>query len=125
VRGLLDTHVFLWWLERPRSLSPEAQEALAAPENTILVSVASAWELAIKAALGHLRFPFDVETTLDRCGFQKLGISFAHAACAGSLPRHHGDPFDRMLIAQSQSDGLTLLTRDRAFSAYGIPILQA
>jgi PIN domain nuclease of toxin-antitoxin system len=125
VRALLDTHVFLWWLDTPRTLSPDAQEALAAAENTILVSVASAWELAIKGALGHLQFPVNVESTIDRCGFQKLGISFAHAARAGSLPRHHRDPFDRMLIAQAQSEGLTLVTRNRAFSAYGIPILQA
>ncbi|HXP77369.1 MAG TPA: type II toxin-antitoxin system VapC family toxin [Stellaceae bacterium] len=125
MRILLDTHVFLWWLDRPRGLSADAQEALAAPENIILVSVASAWELAIKGAIGHLKFPVNVEATIDRCGFQKLGISFAHAARAGNLPRHHRDPFDRMLIAQAQSEGLTLVTRDRAFSDYGISLLQA
>ncbi len=121
----MDTHVFLLWLSSPRSLSPDAQAALAAPENTIVVSVASAWELAIKGALGHVQFPVGVEGTVDRCGFQKLTISFAHAAAAGSLPRHHRDPFDRMLIAQAQSESLTVVTRDRAFFAYGVPILQA
>ena len=125
MRVLLDTHVFLWWLERPRSLSAEAQQVLGALENTALVSVASAWELAIKSALGHLHFPIDVETAVDRSGFQKLGISFVHAARAGKLPQHHRDPFDRMLIAQALSEGLTLVTRDRVFSAYGISLLKA
>jgi PIN domain nuclease of toxin-antitoxin system len=91
----------------------------------VFVSVASAWELAIKASLGRLRMPPNLEEALDRKGYQRLGISFAHAAVAGALPRHHGDPFDRMLIAQAQSEGLTLVTRDRVFSAYGIPVLKA
>jgi len=69
--------------------------------------------------------PPDLEGRIDERGLRKLGISFAHAAVAGALPRHHGDPFDRMLIAQAQSEGLTLVTRDRVFSAYGIPVLKA
>ena len=89
------------------------------------MSVATAWELAIKSGLGRLRMPADLEGMIDQRGLQKLGIGFGHAALAGALPRHHGDPFDRMLIAQAQSEGLTLVTRDRVFSAYGILLLKA
>ncbi len=102
-----------------------ARSAIDNPDNDVFVSVATAWELAIKSGLGRLRMPPDLEERIDERGLRKLGISFAHAALAGQLPRHHGDPFDRMLIAQAQSEGLTLVTGDRAFSAYGIAILQA
>ena len=125
MRLLLDTHVFLWWVETPRTLTPEAQAAIAAPDNVVFVSVVSAWEMAIKAGLGRLKPPDDVEAAVDRGGFMKLGIAFAHAARAGTLPRHHGDPFDRMLIAQAHCESLTLVTRDAALGIYGVAILLA
>jgi PIN domain nuclease of toxin-antitoxin system len=125
VRLLLDSHAFLWAASSPAQLASAARAAIENVDNDVFVSVASAWELAIKAGLGRLRMPAALEATIDRRGFQRLGISFAHAAAAGALPRLHGDPFDRMLIAQAQSEGLTWVTRDRAFSVYGLAILQA
>jgi PIN domain nuclease of toxin-antitoxin system len=106
-------------------MAARARKAIESPDNEVLLSTASAWEIAIKAGLGRLHQPEPLEAVMKRRRFQPLNISFAHAAAAGALPRHHGDPFDRMLIAQAQSEGLTLVTRDRAFSAYGVPILQA
>jgi PIN domain nuclease of toxin-antitoxin system len=125
VRLLLDTHALLWWSHEPNRLAARAKEAIANAENDVFVSVVSAWELAIKAALGRVRFPGNLEAELDRHGFQKLGISFAHAQQIGSLPSHHRDPFDRMLIAQARSESLTLVTRDRYLGHYGITILPA
>jgi PIN domain nuclease of toxin-antitoxin system len=125
VRLLLDSHVVLWAASSPAQLASAARAAIENTDNDVFVSVASAWELAIKAGLGRLRMPADLEEALDRRGFQRLGISFTHAAAAGALPRHHGDPFDRMLIAQAQSESLTLVTRDRGLAAYGVPIVQA
>jgi PIN domain nuclease of toxin-antitoxin system len=125
VRLLLDSHAFLWAASAPGELAPATRAAIQSSENDVFVSVASAWELAIKGSMGRLRMPPDLEAVLDRRGYQRLAISFAHAKVAGALPRHHGDPFDRMLIAQAQSEGLTLVTRDRVFSAYGIPLLKA
>ena len=125
MRLLLDSHVVLWAASSPAQLASAARAAIENTDNDVFVSVASAWELAIKAGLGRLRMPADLEEALDRRGFQRLGISFTHAAAAGALPRHHGDPFDRMLIAQAQSESLTLVTRDRGLAAYGVPIVQA
>ena len=125
MRLLLDSHVLLWWTSSPSRIAAPTKSAIDSSDNDVFVSVATAWELAIKSGLGRLRMPSGLEEKMDERGLQKLGISFAHAALAGRLPRHHGDPFDRMLIAQAQSEGLTLVTRDRVFSAYGIPVLKA
>ena len=115
----------LWSLSDPARLADGARAEIEDAQNEVLVSVASAWELAIKAALGRVRFPSDLETAIARQGFQSLGISFAHAALAGRLPPHHGDPFDRMLVAQAQSESLTLVTRDTQLAPYGVAILWA
>jgi PIN domain nuclease of toxin-antitoxin system len=125
VRLLLDSHAFLWCAFSPERLSSAAREAIENPNNEVHLSIASAWEIAIKAGMGRLHQPEELETVVRKRGFQPLSISFSHAAAAGALPRHHGDPFDRMLIAQAQSEGLTLVTRDRVFSAYSVPILKA
>ena len=119
---LLDTHVFLWWREDSPRLRDEARRAIAAAE-TAYVSAASAWEAAIKVALGHLRIPEPFEEGVVASLFVRLPITFAHATAAGALPPHHGDPFDRMLIAQAQAEGLMLVTHDRRFRGYSIPIL--
>jgi PIN domain nuclease of toxin-antitoxin system len=125
LRLLLDSHVLLWSISDPRQLATDVYAQVRDSTNEVFVSVATAWELAIKVGLRRLRIRGDLERTIDDSGFRKLGISFAHAMRAGALPRHHGDPFDRMLIAQAQSEGLTLVTRDRTFLAYGVPILKA
>jgi len=124
VRVLLDTHVWLWWLN-DEPLADAADVALRDGQTEVRVSAASVWELSIKRALGKLRGAHDIGSELDGDGFGSLPISVAHATVAGALPRHHGDPFDRMLVAQAQLEDLTLVTRDPALQAYDIPILLA
>jgi PIN domain nuclease of toxin-antitoxin system len=119
---LLDTHVFLWWQAGDPRLGGEVKERLAdAP--LVFVSAASAWEAAIKIALGRLRLPETVEEGVEEAGFSKLPVTFAHAERVAVLPRHHADPFDRLLIAQAQQEGLTLVTHDREFRRYEVELL--
>jgi PIN domain nuclease of toxin-antitoxin system len=89
----------------------------------VFVSAASAWEAAIKIALGRLTLPEPFGLGVDRSGFRRLAISFEHAEAAAALPRHHGDPFDRMLIAQTQLEGVTLVTHDQMLAPYGVTTL--
>jgi PIN domain nuclease of toxin-antitoxin system len=121
---LLDTHVFLWWRAKDTRLTVEVREAIAHAE-LVFVSAASAWEAAIKIALGRLTLPEPFSRGVDASGFQRLPIAFEHAESAGSLPRHHADPFDRMLIAQAQLEGCTLVSHDRTLAPYGVPMLWA
>lgn len=122
---LLDTHVLLWALAGDPKLSEATQSAIANEENIVLVSAASAWEIAIKCALGKLRAPDDLVAQLAAADIQHLPITMNHALAAGALPRHHEDPFDRMLIAQAQIEDLTIVTADGALHRYGVPILAA
>jgi PIN domain nuclease of toxin-antitoxin system len=121
---LLDTHVFLWWRENNPRLSGSAVAAIAKVDQ-VFVSAASGWEIAIKVAIGKLRLPGPLELAIEESGFEKLPITFAHAAAVAGLAHHHRDPFDRMLMAQALTDGLTLVTHDRRFEPYGLPILWA
>jgi len=89
----------------------------------VFVSVASAWEAAIKIALGKLTLPERFEAGVKAAGFEKLPIAFSHAEAVGTLPRHHSDPFDRMLVAQALCERLTLVTHDRRFAPYGVEVL--
>lgn len=91
--------------------------------DVVFVSVASAWEAAIKVSLGRLELPDTIEAGVLASGFEKLSILFSHAERVGSLPLHHRDPFDRMLVAQAQSEGLTLVTHDRLLEPYEVEIL--
>ena len=97
--------------------------ALRDVRNKVSVSVASVWEIAIKRATGKLQFPAPIAETVERLGFELLPISAAHAEHAGGLPRHHNDPFDRLIIAQAMLEGLILGTQDRAMRPYGVPTL--
>ena len=124
MRLLLDTNALLWWLA-DEGLSAQAREAIADPANLVAVSAASAWEISIKKALGKLAAPDDLEHQVATGGFEPLPISIAHGIAAGQLPRHHEDPFDRMLIAQALAEGLTIVTRDKRFDDYGVPLLVA
>jgi len=124
VRLLLDTHALLWWLA-DEDLTTQARDAIADPANLVVVSAASAWEISIKRALGKLAAPDDLEQQVQEGGFSPLPISIAHALAAGQLARHHEDPFDRMLIAQALAEGLTIVTRDKRFNDYGVPLLSA
>lgn len=120
---LLDTHTLLWWLSDDPALKAEAREAIGQGSTVIYVSAASAWEISIKKALGKLDSPDDLHAALVANHFQPLPITIVHAISAGQLPRHHDDPFDRMLIAQAQAEQLTLVTHDTMFRPYGIPII--
>lgn len=122
MRLLLDTHVFLWWREDSPRIVSAAREAISGADY-VFVSAASAWELAIQSALGRLRLAASVEEGVEESGFDKLYIEFRHAAAVADLPRHHGDPFDRMLIAQAGVEGLTIVTHHRQFEPYGVPVL--
>jgi PIN domain nuclease of toxin-antitoxin system len=124
VRLLLDTHAFLWWVADSRELSRKARAAIGSGRNQCLVSIASGWEIAIKVSLGKLR----IEGALDRFlpeqiaanGFQPLPIDLKHAARVATLPFHHRDPFDRLLVAQALEEDLAIVTADPVFTKYGV-----
>jgi PIN domain nuclease of toxin-antitoxin system len=124
VRLLLDTHALLWWLDGDRRLSLKARRAIANESNAILVSAASAWEITTKARLGKLPGASDVAADVAACiatqGFLSLDITLLHAQRAGSLSGTYRDPFDRMLIAQSQIEDVALVTDDEAFDAFDV-----
>ena len=122
MRLLLDTHALLWWLA-DEGLSSQTRDAIADPANLMAVSAASAWEIAIKKALGKLTAPDDLEQQVHAGGFVPLPINIAHGIAAGQLARHHDDPFDRMLIAQAIAEGLTIVTRDKRFEDYGVALM--
>ncbi len=125
MRLLLDTHALLWWLADSVELSAEARERIADGSNEVAVSAASAWEMAINQAGGKLRVPDDFAAAVETSLLVPLPITLDHALMAGSLPPHHQDPFDRMLIAQALIEGLTIVTRDPRFEPYGVPLLAA
>jgi len=122
---LLDTHVLLWALAESPELARDLRRKIADPMNDVLVSAASVWEITIKKRLGKLDAPDNLLEVLEASDFSPLSINFVHAAAAGSLPAHHDDPFDRMLIAQAQSEGLILVTADRRLRAYHVELMQA
>ncbi len=121
---LVDTHAFLWWLAGNRRLSAAAREVIDNPDNSVLVSAASAWEITTNHRLGKLPgadiVAGDVMAAIDDHGFQPLAITVAHAERAGRLPGPHRDPFDRMLIAQSLAHDLPLVTNESLFDRYGV-----
>ena len=121
MRLLLDTHVLLWWLSDDRKLAKNARDIIANPDNDVLVSSASAWEISIKAALGRLEIELDnLENAIVRNSFRPLPIGTQHALTAGRLPNLHRDPFDRMLVAQASVEELRLVSHDRVFERYGL-----
>jgi PIN domain nuclease of toxin-antitoxin system len=119
---LLDTHVFLWWRENSRRLKPVARRAIEVAD-VVFVSAATAWEASIKAALGRLEIPDTIEAGVADSGFEELPIRFPHADLAARLPRHHDDPFDRMLVAQATLERLTLVTHDQRIRPYDVAVL--
>lgn len=124
-RLLLDTHVFLWWLNDDPTLGEHARGEISNGHNHVYVSAATVWEISIKRALGKLRAPGDIEAVVEAERFIKLNISLRHGEQAGALPPFHRDPFDRMLIAQAQSDNLILVTADDQFEHYGASLMKA
>lgn len=122
---LLDTNVLIWTLLEQHRLSSSAADAIEDEKNDIFVSVVSAWEIEIKVAKGKLRAPSDLKTTLGEQRFDLLQVTLEHVLAVKSLPSHHKDPFDRMLIAQAQLGGLTLVTSDKEFRRYPVATLPA
>ena len=120
---LLDSHVVLWRLDRRTRLLDPADEAVIDDPNTkVFVSVASLWELAIKAGKGKLKLPANFRDKLAEAGIEILDIAAEHALAAAALPRLHADPFDRMLVIQALSEKLTLMTRDGRLGDYGVKV---
>jgi PIN domain nuclease of toxin-antitoxin system len=123
VNLLLDTHVLIWW-DEGRRLAAEARRAIGAADM-VFVSAATAWEIAIKIGLGRLRPRRTVEQAAAESGFQELPVTFRHAELVATLPAHHRDPFDRLLVAQAQAERLILVTRDPVFQDYGLSVIVA
>lgn len=127
MRLLLDTHVLLWWHDQPARLTETAYDAINDMGNDVFISVVNGWEIQIKAQLGKLtlskplRVLFQEEQAMN--GFRLLPVTMDHVYALDSLPLHHRDPFDRLLIAQAHQEGLTLVTHDPKFSAYSISLL--
>ena len=124
MRALLDTHALLWWLSDSPELTRPARRVIEDVRNTVIVSAASAWEIATKVRLGKLPTAVDLVADFagqtEREGFQLLAVSVEHAIRGGLLPGPHKDPFDRMLIAQAQAENLPIVSNERAFDGYGV-----
>ncbi|MDN5763060.1 MAG: type II toxin-antitoxin system VapC family toxin [Microlunatus sp.] len=124
MRLLLDTHVVLWQLSGERELSAPARKAIAAADD-LLFSVVSFAEVGIKASVGKLDVPDDLQERIADSGVRTLGLSPAHGLAVSDLPAHHRDPFDRLIIAQAMTEHLTVVTADARFRDYGIELLEA
>lgn len=124
---LLDTHIFLWWINDDKRLSKRFRELIADTQNEIYLSAASCWEIAIKSQLGRISFKEPIEKFIPEQisvnGFRPLPIEVSHALYVYNLPSHHSDPFDRLLIAQSILEGIPLMTTDKVFKKYKIPLI--
>jgi len=124
LRVLLDTHALLWAALAPEKLSLRARRLLESFSTEVLVSAASAWEIATKARIGKLpgaaAFSAELPARIERLGFQALAVTLDHGQRAGSLPGPHRDPFDRMIVAQAQAENLPVVSNERIFDGYGI-----
>lgn len=127
MKALLDTHTFLWWILDDKRLSPRARETIRDPNNTLFLSAASAWEMVIKAQAGRLRLPENparfIHEQLSLQGIEGLPVQVSHALHVSSLPAHHRDPFDRLLVAQSQMENLPILSSDPLIAQYEVEII--
>ena len=125
LRLLLDTHTLVWWLSDVARLTEGARNAIADPRNDIFVSAVTGWEISVKRAKGRMTAPDNLAVMIEERGFIHLPLTFHHAEQAGSLPMHHRDPIDRILVAQAQTEGLILVTRDAFIPLYGIRTMPA
>jgi PIN domain nuclease of toxin-antitoxin system len=121
----VDAHALLLWLDDAATLSEPARRTIADPANDVLVSAASVWEIAVKQAAGRLTGPTDLLAEIEQAQLGTVPITPADAVAAATLPRHHADPFDRMLIAHAQRLDALIISRDRAFAAYDVHVLGA
>jgi PIN domain nuclease of toxin-antitoxin system len=120
---LLDTHVFLWALGDFEKLKPKVAKIIRDTRHGVFVSAVTSMEIAIKSALGKLEAPDDLEDEIGLRGFSHLPLQFRHGTVLRSLPMHHQDPFDRMLISQALQEGLTIITHDQKFDRYPVEVL--
>ncbi|HXF97655.1 MAG TPA: type II toxin-antitoxin system VapC family toxin [Gaiellaceae bacterium] len=125
MRLLPDTLAVLWRLADDRRLGQRARQAIAQPDNLVYVSAATAWEIALKRALARLAAPGDIGDRIERNGFSDLAIELEHAVASAALPRHHGDPFDRLLVAQARIEDMTLVTADEDLARDDVARLDA
>lgn len=129
MRLLLDTQIWLWLQTRPERVADDVRDRLAEGSTQLLLSAVSSWEIAIKHALGKLELPEPprdyVPSRMRSSGVDGLQVSHAHALHVATLPHHHGDPFDRLLVAQAQLEDLALVTADRQLDRYDIAIIRA
>ena len=125
MRLLLDTHTVVWAITEPERVATEALRLIESLENEVFVSVVSPWELAIKLSRRRIELPEIFHDTLRNGQFSLLPVKIQHTEAIASLPLHHRDPFDRMLIAQAQIEGLTLVTSDREIRRYPVSIFPA
>jgi PIN domain nuclease of toxin-antitoxin system len=129
LRLLLDTHVFLWFAGSPERLSKPTLERIADPKSEVYISAAAVWEITLKYDLGKLELPANpavyVPEIMKRLRFHQLPITADHALMVSALPRHHTDPFDRIMIAQARLEGMTLVSVDRRIARYGVQLLPA
>lgn len=125
MRLLLDTHAMLWFLNAPSKLRSKARSAIASPRNKVFVSTVSIWEAMVKKSIGKLAVKTDLIEEITKAKFEFLDIHPRHALGVGDLPRHHDDPFDRMLITQAIIEELKIVTRDETFERYDVDLLPA
>ena len=123
MRLLIDTHILLWADQRPRLIAPTLLAAMRDGTNEIVVSAATIWEIAIKRAIGKLRFDRPIVAAVLALGFEILPVAGAHAEHAGALPRHHNDPFDRLIIAQAHLERMVVGTQDQLIRPCGVATL--
>ncbi len=127
MRLLLDTHAFLWWIGDDPRLPPKARKLISGGRNEVFLSAASAWELAIKTSIGRLRLAENLEEFVTEHlavnGFQVLPVHLRHALRVSTLPDHHGDPFDRILVAQAQAEDLVLVSGDEQIARYAVRVV--
>jgi PIN domain nuclease of toxin-antitoxin system len=122
---LLDTHALLWWLDDHPSLSERARMTISDGNNMVFVSAVVIWEIRIKQALGKLEIPPDFRQVLDQQPFEMLAITVEHAHAVADIPAIHRDAFDRMLVAQANVEGFTVVSRDSVFEQYNISLIKA
>jgi PIN domain nuclease of toxin-antitoxin system len=122
LRLLLDTHTLIWAAKE--ELRDDAHRVIEEVADSVFVSAATIWEIEIKRALGRLRAPGDMIERVDESGFERLLITFEHAREVGRLPLLHGDPFDRLLVAQARAEGMTLASADTGLQRYDVAVLE-
>jgi PIN domain nuclease of toxin-antitoxin system len=122
---LVDAHALLWWLADDPQLDSAAARSIADPANDVLISAAMVWEIEVKRVAGRLGAPVDLLDAIQQSGMDTLPITALDAVTAAGLPMHHGDPFDRMLVAQARRLDALIVSRDRALHAYDVDVLPA